>query len=534
MTLAGLANHVVLAWGWKRRLIALLAGALSALAMAPFDLFPILALTLPVFVWLLDGAGAGRKGLRAAFASGWWFGFGYFLAGLYWIGFAFLVEAEKFAWLLPLAVIGLPVGLAIFTGFGAMLARLLWSATPFRILAFAFGLSISEWLRGTILTGFPWNGFGYALTSTPYLAQSASLFGLWGLTLIALAAFGSPAALADSGAEKKHRWLPVALAALVLVSLGAFGWHRLSNTKVAEVAGVRLRLMQPNIPQDAKWRPAAKPHIMRKYLSLSDRATAPERQGVQDITHLIWPESAFPFLLDRDPEALKQIADLLPPGKVLITGAIRAEASLPGQTKTRVYNSIRVLNDLGAIVASYDKLYLVPFGEFLPFQNLLESIGLQQLTRVRGGFDAGTRRRPLHVAGLPAAAPLICYEAIYPGYVLPEGPRPRWILNVTNDAWFGISPGPYQHFAQARVRAIEEGLPLVRAANNGISAIIDPLGRIVTSLPLGIEGVIDGPLPTALEATFYARHRDGLALLLAAIFVIAALTARRRKLRGKS
>ncbi|HMN51381.1 MAG TPA: apolipoprotein N-acyltransferase, partial [Xanthobacteraceae bacterium] len=360
MTLAGLANHVVLAWGWKRRLIALLAGALSALAMAPFDLFPILALTLPVFVWLLDGAGAGRKGLRAAFASGWWFGFGYFLAGLYWIGFAFLVEAEKFAWLLPLAVIGLPVGLAIFTGFGAMLARLLWSATPFRILAFAFGLSISEWLRGTILTGFPWNGFGYALTSTPYLAQSASLFGLWGLTLIALAAFGSPAALADSGAEKKHRWLPVALAALVLVSLGAFGWHRLSNTKVAEVAGVRLRLMPPNIPQDAKWRPAAKPHIMRKYLSLSDRATAPERQGVQDITHLIWPESAFPFLLDRDPEALKQIADLLPPGKVLITGAIRAEASLPGQTKTRVYNSIRVLNDLGAIVASYDKLYLVP------------------------------------------------------------------------------------------------------------------------------------------------------------------------------
>lgn len=192
MTLADLANRVVLFSGWKRRGVALLSGVLSAFAMAPFDVWPVLAITLPVFVWLLDGAGAGRGGLIAAFGIGWWFGFGYFVAGLYWIGMALFVEADKFAWLLPFAVLGIPAGLAFFTAAGALLARLLWTTGPLRILAFAAGLGISEWLRGTILTGFPWNSFGYALTSVPQFAQAASVVGLWGLTLIALAVFASP------------------------------------------------------------------------------------------------------------------------------------------------------------------------------------------------------------------------------------------------------------------------------------------------------------------------------------------------------
>jgi apolipoprotein N-acyltransferase len=219
----------------------------------------------------------------------------------------------------------------------------------------------------------------------------------------------------------------------------------------------------------------------------------------------------------------------LPSGVSLITGAIRLEAPLPGERNPRVYNSIRVLRHDGSITGTYDKIYLVPFGEFLPFQTLLESIGLEQLTRVRGGFNAGTRRRALTIPGLPPAAPLICYESIYPGYVLPEGPRPRWLLNLTNDAWFGITPGPHQHFAQARLRAIEEGLPLVRVANNGISAIVDPLGRIVRSLPLGSDGLIDAGLPQALDRTIYARHRNGPVLFLAVIFAVAAFVSRRRK-----
>jgi apolipoprotein N-acyltransferase len=441
---------------------------------------------------------------------------------------ALFVEADKFAWLLPFAVLGIPAGLAIFTGLGALLARALWTTGPTRILAFAFGLLIAEWLRGNILTGFPWNTFGYSLASVPFFAQGAALFGLWGLTALALAVFASPATIADTRDRSAHPWLPVILSILVLFSLGAFGWHRLTNTQVGEVSGVKLRLMQPNISQNLKWQPDQRPAVMRRYLTLSDQATSPERQGVRDITHLIWPESAFPFFLDREPEALTQIADLLPAGVSLITGAIRLEAPLPGEKNPRVYNSIRVLRDDGAIIGTYDKVYLVPFGEFLPFQTLLESIGLQQLTRVRGGFNAGTRRRALNIPGLPPAAPLICYEAIYSGYVLSEGARPRWLLNLTNDAWFGITPGPYQHFAQARLRAIEEGLPLVRVANNGISAIIDPLGRVVRMLPLGSNGLIDAGLPQALGETFYARHRNGPVLILAALFGIAALASRRR------
>jgi apolipoprotein N-acyltransferase len=531
MTLAGFANRVVLSWGWKRRGIAFLAGALSALAMAPFELWPVLAITFPVFVWLLDGTGAGKRGLIAAFGTGWWFGFGYFIAGLHWIGMALFVEADKFAWLLPFAVLGIPAGLAFFTGFGALLARTMWTTGPLRILAFAAGLGVAEYLRGTILTGFPWNSFGYALTSVPQFAQGASLVGLWGLTLFSLAIFASPATIADARDRTQHPWLPLLVSAFALFLLGAYGWHRLANNEIANVEGVRLRLMQPNISQNLKWQPEQRPAVMRRYLSLSDQATAPDRQGVKDITHLIWPESAFPFFLDREPPALAQIGELLPPGVSLITGAIRLDAPLPGRQDARVFNSVRVLRDDGSIIATYDKLYLVPFGEFLPFQSLLESIGLQQLTRVRGGFTAGARRRALNIPGLPPAAALICYEAIYPGYVLPEGPRPRWILNLTNDAWFGITPGPYQHFAQARLRAIEEGLPLVRVANNGISAIVDPVGRIVHYLPLGSDGLIDGALPEALEETVYSRHRNGPALLLAVAFISLALFARGRKKR---
>lgn len=534
MTLADLANRVVLSWGWKRRGIAFASGAFSALAMAPFDLWPVLAITLPVFVWLLDGAGAGKRGLVAAFGAGWWFGFGYFVAGLYWIGMALFVEADKFAWLLPFAVLGIPAGLAFFTAFGALIARAMWAHGPVRILAFGAGLTIAEFLRGTILTGFPWNSFGYALASVSYFAQGASLVGLWGMTLLVLAVFASPATMADAHDRTRHPFLPIAISVLVLFLLGAYGWHRLANNDTAFVEGVRLRLMQPNISQNLKWQPEQRPAVMRRYLSLSDQATSPQRQGVKDVTHLIWPESAFPFFLDREPQALAQIGELLPPGVSLITGAIRLDSPLPGTTTPRVFNSIRVLRDDGAIIATYDKVYLVPFGEFLPFQSLLESIGLQQLTRVRGGFNAGARRRPLNIPGLPPAAPLICYEAIYPGYALPQGERPKWILNLTNDAWFGITPGPYQHFAQARLRAIEEGLPLVRVANNGISAIVDPLGRIVRSLPLGSDGLIDGELPQPVGETVFSRHRNGPVLLLVALFTVGALAVRRRMAKHKA
>lgn len=524
--LAAVAHPIVLAWGWRRRLIALGAGLISSFAMAPYDLWPILALTLPVLVWLIDGAGAGSAGLRAAFASGWWFGFGYFLAGLYWIGMALLVEADQFGWLLPVAVIAIPAGLALFTGLGTLLARSLWTPGPMRVLAFAAGLTIAEWLRGFVLTGFPWNSFGQALAAVPAVAQSASLVGLWGLTLIALVTLASPATLADPPEATRRPWLLPAASILLLVAMAGFGFYRLTANDIRMVDGVRLRIMQPNLPQDEKFRPAAKQKVMQLYTSLSERASGPDRSGLRDVTHLIWPESAFPFFLEREPDALATIADLLPPGVVLVTGAARIEEANPGQNSPRVFNSIRVIGDDGGIIGTYDKVHLVPFGEFLPLQAFLERLGFQQLTRVRGGFTPGAGRRALSIPRLPSASPLICYEAIFPGNVLPDGTRPGWLLNVTNDAWFGNTPGPHQHFAQARLRAIEEGLPLVRAANNGISAVVDPLGRVVRSLPLGVDGIIDSGLPRPLPQTVYARLGNMPVLIGLLIFIATCLTGR--------
>jgi apolipoprotein N-acyltransferase len=529
VTLQRLFNAIVLAWGWRRCLIAFVAGALSALAMAPFDAWPVLFFTFPTLVWLIDGAGVGPwGGVTVAALTGWCFGFGYFVAGLYWIGYAFLVDAPTFGWLLPFAVIGLPAVLAVYTALGVALARLLWTRGALRIVALAVTLTATEWLRGHLFTGFPWNAFGYALTAPLALAQSASLIGLWGLTFIAVAVFASPATLTDDRAETRRPWLPLALGIVVLAGLGGYGALRLHRTPTRLVDKVHLRIMQPNLQQDVRFKYAAKQEVMDRYIALSNRDSGPSAPGMKDVTHLIWPESPFPFFLTREADVLGEITQLLPPDAVLITGAIRlAEPVNPADP--RAYNSIYVIDHAGSIAASYDKVHLVPFGEYLPFEHTLERLGLQELTKQRGGFLAGDRRRLIAIPGAPVALPLICYEIIFPDDVVPPGPRPGWIVNVTNDGWFGISTGPYQHFQEARVRTIEEGLPLVRAANTGISAVVDPVGRVINSLPLGSEGVIDSPLPRPVRAPLYARIGDAPAALLVAIAFIAVV---RRRLRS--
>ena len=523
------AHAVVLAFGWRRASIAFGAGCISALAVAPVNAWPVLFLTLPVLVWLIDGSTAGPRGaLWTAAIAGWCFGFGYFVCGLYWIGYAFLVDAKTFGWLLPVAVTGLPAYLAIYTALGAALARLLWVRGPLRILALAASMTIAEWLRGHLLSGFPWNTFGYALTEPLALAQSASLIGVWGLTFLALAVFASPATLADEKADTPAPWRPLVMGLVVLAAFFGYGVARLATHPTAYVPKVKLRLMQPNLQQDEKFNYSAKNEVMQRYLRLSSRKTGPDSQGIHDITHLIWPEAAFPFFLTREPDALAQIAALIEPNTELITGAVRA-AREPGQRPMRAYNSIYVIGGDGSIRGVYDKVHLVPFGEYLPFQSLLEQLGLQQLTKVAGGFLSGDRRRAMDVKGAPKMLPLICYEAIFPGAAVPPDQRPGWIVNVTNDGWFGISSGPYQHFQQARVLAIAEGLPLVRDANTGISAVIDPVGRIITSLPLGVEGVLDAPLPRALAPTVYAQFGNGILIL----FLVASLiVVAKRRLRG--
>ncbi|MGB3867427.1 MAG: apolipoprotein N-acyltransferase [Xanthobacteraceae bacterium] len=524
--LRALALFVVLSWGWRRAAIAFVAGALSSLAMAPFNAWPILFVTFPVMVWLLDGVGAGRwNGLPAAALTGWWFGFGYFVPGLYWIGYAFLVDAASFGWLLPIAVSGLPAYLALFTALGFTLARMLWSRDAARILALASALTVSEWLRGHVLTGFPWNAFGYALSEPLALAQTASLIGLWGMTFLSVAIFAAPATLIDGNRARRGWAAPLAALAL-LAAMGAYGAVRLSNHPTELLADVRLRIMQPDVPQDQRFNYSAKAEVMRKYLALSDRATGPRTSGVRDATILIWPESAFPFFLTREGDAMAQIAELLPPGTVLITGAVRAPDLPPGTPVRRAYNSIYLIGDDGGILSVYDKLHLVPFGEYLPFQSVMEKLGFEQLTRLRGGFIPGTRRRLIEVPRAPSMLPLICYEAIFPSDTAVGDDRPGWIVNLTNDGWFGISTGPYQHLQQARWRAIEQGLPLVRAANTGISAVIDPLGRIVASAGLGEETVLDARLPAAAAQTVYGRTGNVPALVMV---VLAAVVAGRRR-----
>jgi apolipoprotein N-acyltransferase len=520
---------IILAWGWKRAAIALVAGAFSSLAMAPFNAWPILFLTFPVAVWQIDGAGAGRwRGVPAAAMTGWWFGLGYFVPGLYWIGYAFLVDASTFAWLMPFAILGLPAYLALFTALGFALARLLWTRDASRVIALAASLTMSEWLRGHVLTGFPWNTLGYALTEPLALAQTASLIGLWGLTFLAVAIFASPAVLIDGTSRGRKPWIAPASALVVLLAMTTFGAVRLSRQPTVMLA-TKLRIMQPNLQQDARFNYSAKAEVMKKYLTLSDRASGPQSTGVRDVNILIWPESAFPFFLTREADAMAQIADLLPKGTVLVTGSVRAPDVPPGTRIRRAYNSIYVIDHEGNVLSVYDKLHLVPFGEFLPFQDWMEKIGFEQLTKVQGGFIPGTRRRSMNVPNAPRMLPLICYEAIFPGDVVERHDRPGWIVNLTNDGWFGISTGPYQHLQQARLRAIEQGLPLVRAANTGISAVIDPLGRVVARLGLGLEGVLDSALPAAIPPTPYARAGDIPAVIILAtawLFVIRRRSAK--------
>jgi apolipoprotein N-acyltransferase len=517
-----LAHWIVLSWGWRRALVAFAAGAVSVLALAPFDAWPVLFVTFPVLVWLVDGAAGGRLGgLPSAAIAGWWFGFGYFLAGLYWVGYAFLVDVKTFGWLLPFAVVALPAGMACYTGFGLALARMLWTRGPTRLIALAVALTAAEWLRGHMFSGFPWNLYGYALTGSLVLAQSAALIGIWGLTFIAVAVFASPAILADDRADSRRPWRPLVLAVVTLAALAGYGAWRLNRMPTAFVDNVRLRIMQPNVQQDDKFNYSAKQRVMSHYLELSDRSSGPQSTGVRDVTHLIWPESAFPFLLTREPDALAQIAALIPEGAVLITGAVRAPELPPGQKVERAYNSVYVIDHDGSILSVYDKIHLVPFGEYLPFQDFLEKLGLMQLTKLPGGFIAGERRRPMQVPRAPRMLPFVCYEIIFPGETAPGNERPGWLLNLTNDGWFGISSGPYQHLQQARVRTIEQGLPLVRAANTGVSAVIDPLGRIVRSMPLGAEGIMDASLPRRIDATLYARTGDaGVALVMGIALIV--------------
>ncbi|MDE2069230.1 MAG: apolipoprotein N-acyltransferase [Bradyrhizobium sp.] len=457
-------------------------------------------------MWLIDSS----PSTRSAFATGWWFGLGHFVLGLYWIAEALLIDPQKFGWMIPFAVFGLSGGLALFPALAVAVTHRCGRAGVSGVLILSAAWTTAEWLRGHILTGFPWNLIGYVWTLSDGILQLAAVTGIYGLSLITVVAAAMPAVLATQSATRPSRrgWLALGAVSLLLAVIWIAGSMRLSAAGTKDVPGVRLRIVQPDIPQIEKWSQARAEDHFERLLRLSK---TPEKEQVTDV---IWPETAVPFTLNAD--VARAIGAIAPPDGLVITGAVAA-TQRPGET-LKFWNSVVAIDASGNIRGIYDKFHLVPFGEYMPLRKYLP------LDAVAAGpvdFSAGPGPRTLYLPGLPAVSPLVCYEAIFPGAVVASGSRPAWLLNVTNDAWFGRSAGPYQHFAIAKTRAVEEGLPLVRAANTGISAVVDPYGRVLAHLGLGEKGVLDSPLPAAAPGlTPYARYGDRVPM---ALLVLTAL-----------
>lgn len=510
-----LAARVILQWGWRRVAIAVLAGAFAVLALPPYDFFPAGFVSFTVLVWLLDGVAPDPgdrlvRRLRGAFAIGWWFGFGYFVAGLWWVGRALLVDADNFAWALPIAVLGLPALLAVFHGLAAALARLAWADGIGRIVALAAAFGIAEWLRSFILTGFPWNAVGYAAMPVPLLMQSVGVVGLFGMNALAVLVFAMPAL----AGFRRHRGAGTVVALLLIGAHLGYGIVQLHFVPPAE-GGRRLqvRVVQPSVSQSGKWEPQERARIMKTLLDLSARAAA---EGRERPDLIVWPETALPFVITERPDALAAIGTMLGSGQALFLGAVRSETAASTQDEPRYYNAVVAINDNGEIVDAVDKLHLVPFGEYLPFQDLLDGLGFETVAETVGGFSAGSARRVLSAPGGVGALPMICYEIIFPDLLAGMGAQADIIVNVTNDAWFGDTAGPYQHFRQAQVRAVETGMPLIRAANNGISAIVDEKGRVVDAFALDAVGTLDAALfvPDRQSRRMIDAGRNGLLIIL--------------------
>ncbi|QBK29671.1 apolipoprotein N-acyltransferase [Roseitalea porphyridii] len=539
-----IAQRILLLHGWRRALVALVAGALTALAQAPFHLFAVGFVTFPVLVWLLDGATGATPGrpagaLRSAFAIGWLFGFGYFTAGLWWIANALLVEAPEFAWAIPLAVTGIPALLAVFWGLGCVLARLVWSDGVGRIAALAVGLGLAEWARTFVLTGFPWNAIGYALMPSPVMMQSIVLGGLFAMNAAAVLVFALPAQL---GAERRRSAAAaLVLCAVLLAGHVGFGVWRLGlapDRAAIDAEAPVIRLVQPAIAQQQKMDASARQDTFTTLLDLSALDAAPassaetgaamaaESPRRPDI--VIWPETSVPYLLTREAAALAAIGDTLGPEQMLLTGAVREEPGEEDGTVTgRYYNSVMAVSGDGVIAGAADKVHLVPFGEYLPLAPLFERIGLNAVAAADRGYSAAPARAVIDLPGGPTVLPLICYEAIFPHLsAAPAGSDVDAIVNVTNDAWFGRTPGPWQHMHQSRLRAVETGLPLVRVANNGISIAVDPFGRALARIGHDERAVADVQLPAPTEPLRLGMGRHGNFWLFLATLTAIALAGR--------
>lgn len=525
-----LAPLLVRMSGWligrkSRVVLALLAGAGAALAHPPFGLWVGLA-GYPLLLLLSDRSAS----VRGAFWMGWLAGFSYFLISCWWVAEAFFVNPAQI-WMAPFAVSLLPAGLGLFWGAATALYRRLRHGGPQRVLLFAALFCILEWLRGHVLTGFPWNPAGASWQAGSALSQFASIGGVYGLSLVTVAAVSTLAVLTDDRPRRvRAAWALAGMGALVFV--GLWGALRLQAADLT-MTGTRVRIVQANIDQESKWSPEAYRQIVTRYVDLTRRPTADG--AVPDF--VIWPEGALPASFDQvfapgAPEG-PEIAAALQPGQTLLAGFSRAQMAPDAPGGVAYFNSLIALRDIGdlglQVVAVYDKYRLVPFGEFLPAGALMGALGVRSLTHMPVDFSSGPRPAPISVQDRAGTArpiqPLICYEGLYPGFTPAGAGRPDWIINVSNDAWFGPTSGPIQHLNLASYRAIETGLPVVRATPTGVSAVVDGWGRVVsgTRLDSGQEGVIDANVPHSVTATLYGRFSDRFFLFLSILSLTGGL-----------
>lgn len=469
--------------GRRASLLAVVLGVASALALPPFHVLPL----LPVAICGLLALLGAQRGWRGAARVGFCFGFGHHLLGLYWITDAIMLDAAQFWWLVPIAVPLLAAALAVFVAASCVLARLAHPGWP-RAVTLAGGWVLADLARSVAFTGFPWNPLGsvWALpgVSGDIFLQPAALLGVHGLTLATVLLCAMPRL-------GRRAWLGAAVALLIW---GGFGLWRLGWSTEAN-APLSVVVAQGNIAEGQKWDRAHAMASFAVYLDLTRDAAAAARAASPGVpVVVVWPETASPFLLDSDANARAAIADAVGSGGTVLAGSIRFDS------RQQPRNSLMAVRTAGPPLAIYDKWHLVPFGEYQP---AWARIGIQLVPG--DGLAPGPGPRTLHVPGLPPFGALICYEAIFPAWIVDQADRPDWLVNITNDAWFGDSSGPRQHLAAVRMRAVEEGLPLFRAANTGISAEFDAFGRELGRLPIGARGVLPHELPGRLPPTLASR-----------------------------
>lgn len=531
--------------GWRGAFLCLCLGAISVLGHAPIFFWPVTIICFALYFYVLDTksqlqAGAGsRSGFWPDFWRGFWpgfyFGFGYFLAGLYWLGSAFLVRGGGYIWGMPFGVLGLCAILALLWGIAGGVYSWLAKDAPIwtRSVLLISTLFMAEFARGHILGGLAWNLPGYIFTPDAPIAQFASISGVYGLSLIMLGLSACGFAALRAHVKPTKKIMPLAVGALCLGGLYVYGTARLSGAKVEYVQGVNLRIVHANIPQSDKFDPQNYVPIAREYLSLS------ASPGLEDVTHVIWPEGAVPGLMLENENLVWAIGEVLrqaEPPPIFITQSLRSEPN--GRGGDRYYNSAAALTfdqETPVFSSYYDKKKLVLLGEYLPGGDLAARMGLETLSTAMATISPGRSNSTPAISGLPPVSIQICFEVLFPGLtpdrLEPSGKPPQWILNLSNDSWFGANAGPKQASIQARYRAIEEGLPLVRATSGGISGVYDAYGRPVKTLSIGDRGVIDSPLPKIdHETVFFAAVNWCLYLINLNVVIWLAIRRRKRRI----